>query len=67
VYDLHKWHSDNPALKAEIKPLEAEINSLLTVETSYAKEQLGVKPGETSLLGVPWDEEKDTIKLNFPD
>ena len=101
-FDLHKWHSNNPALEAEIKPLEAEIKPLeaeikplgseikplgaeikpleaeikplevetkllKTVETSYAKEQLGVKPGETSLLGVPWDKEKDTIKVNFPD
>ena len=92
---MHKWHSNNPALETEIKPLEAEIKpleteikpleteikpleaeikpleaetkSLQTVETSYAKEQLGVKPGETSLLGVPWDKEKDTIKVNFPD
>jgi hypothetical protein len=24
-FDLHKWHSNNPALEAEIKPLEAEI------------------------------------------
>ena len=50
-----------------MKPLKAETKSLQTVETSYAKEQLGVKPGETSLLGVPWDKEKDTIKVNFQD
>jgi uncharacterized protein (UPF0335 family) len=54
-------------LEAEIKPLDAETKSLQTVETSHAKEQLGVKPGETSLLGVSWDKEKDTIKVNFPD
>jgi hypothetical protein len=66
-FDLHKWHSNNPALEAETKPLEAETEPLEAIETSYAKEQLGVKPGETSLLGVPWDKKKDTIKVNFPD
>ena len=58
---------NNPALEGETKPLEAETEPLEAIETSYAKEQLGVKPGETSLLGVPWDKKKDTIKVNFPD
>ena len=66
-FDLHKRHSNNPALEVETKPLEAETKPLEAIETSYAKEQLGVKPGETSLLGVPWDKKKDTIKVNFPD
>lgn len=34
---------------------------------SYAKDQLGVKQGETKLLGVPWDKGEDTIQTSFPD
>ena len=34
---------------------------------SYAKDQLGVKQGETKLLGVPWDKRADTIQTSFPD
>lgn len=32
---------------------------------SYAKEQLGVKPGETKMLGLPWDKTEDTIAVTF--
>ena len=60
---MHKWHLNYPALEAETKPLEAETEPLEVIETSYAKEQ----PGETNLLGVPWDKKKDTIKVNFPE
>ena len=35
-------------------------------QSSYAKQQLGAKPGETKLLGMPWDKEKDTIAVVFP-
>lgn len=35
-------------------------------EQSYAKEQLGVKKGETRLLGLTWDKTKDTIGVTFP-
>ena len=33
---------------------------------TYAKNQLGVKQGETKLLGVPWNKEEDTIQVIFP-
>ena len=33
---------------------------------SYAKFQIGVKTGETKLLGVPWNKTEDTIEVNFP-
>ncbi len=49
--------------EAETNPLEAETEPLEVIETSYAKEQ----PGETNLLGVPWNKKKDTIKVNFPE
>ena len=32
---------------------------------SYAKEQLRVKPGETKMLGLPWNKIKDTIVVTF--
>ncbi|XP_068708042.1 uncharacterized protein [Montipora foliosa] len=34
---------------------------------SYAKDHLGVKQGETELLGVPWDKREDTVQTSFPD
>ena len=34
---------------------------------SYAKEQLGVKPGKTKMLGLPWDKTKVTIVVTFPE
>jgi hypothetical protein len=36
------------------------------VSQSYAKEQLGVKFGETKLLGLPWNKAKYTIATVFP-
>ena len=59
-FELHKWHSNDPALETETNQVEA-------TEPSYVEDQLGVKPGDTTLLGVPWDKENDTIKVNFPD
>ena len=34
---------------------------------SYAKEQLGLKSGETKMLGLPWDKTEDTIAATFPE
>ena len=59
-FELHKWHSNDPALETETNQVEA-------TDPSYVEDQLGVKPGDTTLLGVPWDKENDTIKVNFPD
>ena len=60
--ELHKWHSNVPALETDT--LQEERSS--EQESSYAKQQLGAKPGQTKLLGMPWDKEKDTIALVFP-
>jgi hypothetical protein len=57
-FTLHKWHSNKPDLEGGSQPSE--------VSQSYAKEQLGVKPGETKLLGLPWYKAKDTIATVFP-
>ena len=60
-FELHKWHSNVPALESEV-PITEEIKQ------SYAKEQLGgVREGETKLLGMPWNKESDTIVLSFPE
>jgi hypothetical protein len=37
------------------------------VSLSHAKEQLGVKGGETTLLGLKWNKERDTIGVTFPE
>ena len=58
-FELHKWHSNQPALEAETTPPVEE-------EQSYAKQHLGVKKGESKLLGVPWDKKRDTIQVSFP-
>ena len=48
-FELHKWHSNE-------QTFESGANSEQEDEKqSYAKEQLGVKPGETNMLGLPWD------------
>ena len=57
-----EWHSNIPALAGE--ELQEENNS--EQETSYVKQQLGAKLGETKPLGMPWDKVKDTIGVVFP-
>ena len=59
-FELHKWHSNIPALEAE----ELQENNS-EQETSFAKQQLA-KPGETKLLGMSWDKVNDTIGVVFP-
>lgn len=61
-FELHKWHSNVPALETDM--LQEERSS--GQESSYAKQQLGAKPGETKLLGMLWDKEKDTVTIVFP-
>ena len=61
-FELHKWHSYVPALETDT--LQEE--KISEQESSYAKQQLGEKPGKTKLLGMPWEKEKDTIAVVFP-
>ncbi len=35
-------------------------------QQSYAKQQLGVKPNESKMLGLKWDKVQDTLTVNFP-
>ena len=54
---LHKWHSN----KVE---LESAVNE--DGESSYAKESLGTKHGDTKLLGLRWDKNEDTLSVSLP-
>ena len=56
-FKLHKWHSN-------VEKLEAE-DVLKDEGQTYAKEQLGVKPNEAKLLGLPWNKREDTLAVSF--
>ena len=58
-FELHKWHSNAPELEVSSAPDDCN--------QSYAKEQLGVKPGEAKTLGLLWDKTKDMIAVTFPE
>ena len=58
-FDLHKWHSNVPDLEENEEPRPSV--------QSYAKDQLGVKPGETKMLGLPWNKVKDTLSVVIPE
>ena len=59
-FEFHKWHSNEQTLESEANSEQEDE------EKSYAREQLGVKPGETKMLGLPWDKLKDTMAVTFP-
>ena len=59
TFKLHKRHSNNRELEVETATSDEESQS-------NAKQQLGTRKGESKLLGVPWDKEKDEIKVSFP-
>ena len=56
-FKLHKWHSNVVKLETEAV--------LRDEEQTYAKEQLGVKPNEAKLLGLPWNKSEDTLAVSF--
>ena len=60
TFQLHKWHSNVPALEVE------ETQPSTSAEETFAKQQLGVPSGQTTLLGLPWDKERDVIKVAIP-
>ncbi|XP_028405750.1 uncharacterized protein LOC114528320 [Dendronephthya gigantea] len=57
-FELHKWHSNESVLEAN--------SELGDEKQSYAKDQLGVKAGETKMLGLPWNKNDDTLSVTFP-
>ena len=58
-FELHKWHSN-------VKEIEAENTTVTEENQTYAKQQLGVKQGETKLLGLTWDKVQDNIQVSIP-
>ena len=59
TFELHKWQSN-------VQDLEADDSLPDEEGQTYAKQQLGSKKGESKLLGVPWNKEKDEIEVSFP-
>lgn len=57
-FELHKWHSNISSLEPETTPTEEDTKS-------YAKENLGVKEGESKLLGLGWNKIQDTLEVTF--
>ena len=48
------------------KQLESEDVDETDSEQSYAKQQLGVRPEETKLLGLHWNKTSDAFAVSFP-
>ena len=60
-FTLHKWHSNAPDVEAVQSTTEDKE------ERTYAKQQLGGPQGtSSSLLGLPWNKEQDTVRVQVP-
>ena len=59
-FKLHKWHLNVPELETVGNVSEEQ-------QESNAKEQLGVKAGETKILGMVWNKTDDTLGVTFPE
>ena len=57
-FKLHKWHSNEPNLETNDLNSEKELN--------FAKEHLGTKANETKILGLNWDKQRDTFRVEIP-
>ena len=57
---MHKWNSND---------LQLECGNVVPVDEQqrYAKQQLGVKEGETKMLGLPWKKREDVIAVAIPE
>ena len=60
TFQLHKWHSNVPALE------DAQTHLPSSTAETFAKQQLGVKSGQSALLGLSWDKKDDVIKIEIP-
>lgn len=59
-FTMHKWNSNDPQLESEnVFPVDEQ--------QSYAKQQSGVKEGETKMLGFLWNKREDLITVTFPE
>ena len=72
-FTMHKWNSNEHQLESEnVVPvhepqLDGENGVPVDEQQSYAKQQLGVKEGESKILGLPWNKREDTIAVSFPE
>ena len=53
----HKWASNDPSLDVVAPVTDEQLTS--------AKTQLGVQAGESKILGLTWDKEKDTLSVQM--
>ncbi len=61
TFQLHKWHSNVKELERDSDQPENHD------EQSFAKQQFGVQPSETKMLGLKWNKVEDTLTINFPE
>ena len=60
TFQLHKWHSN-------VEELERDGDGAgSNEEQSFAKQQFGVQPSETRMLGLKWNKVEDILTINFP-
>ena len=60
TFELHKWYSN-------VKELEKACSVRVSEEETYAKEQFGTPRKEgSSVLGLQWNKDCDTVSVNFP-
>ena len=50
-------------IHSNAKAIEAENTTKIEEEQTYAKQQLEVKMGETKLLRLAWDKNRDSIQI----
>ena len=60
TFKLHKWASNVSTL--EDKGEESQV----VEDQTAAKQQLGVNPEESKILGMTWNKVKDTLSVLFP-
>ena len=81
-FQLHKWNSNASELEDDTQATntnqvsesvqQQEVIELAQEEQvsesslTYAKQQLGVKSGDSRLLGLEWAKHKDTLAIKFP-
>ena len=61
-FELHKWNLNRPQLEDAPVIKQADGSN-----QTYAKQQLGVKPNETKMLGMHWGKSKDVISVSVPE
>ena len=57
--ELNEWHSN-------VRDLEVETMTSDGESQGYVRRQLSTKTGESKLLRVPWENDKDKTQVNFP-